>query len=144
SAPIERLLTVTRSRWLAEPGALTRDRWPHAAAVAIQCFLNEFVWTVTEEEARAVDALETRVSTALEAGNGPDEAAISDLLLLACYRPLWRLGIGGRLAAIPRRDWPESLADLMRLGLHDPLRERALEDRIASGAPIGDGVSKAV
>ena len=59
-----------------------------------------------------------------------DEERVSDLLLLACYRPLWRTGCAGRLAAIPPDGWPEAVRDVMRVCLHEPLREQALKEEI--------------
>lgn len=147
SAAIERLLTAERARWLARAGGSetfeppTRDA---AAAVATQCFLNEFVWAVTEEEERLVAELEERVVSACPPAGVPDDGFVADLLVLACYRPLWRVGCAEGLAAISSHAWPEAVRDVLRVCLHEPLREQALRERIVSGAAIRDGVSRAV
>ena len=84
SAPLEHLLTRSRAHWLAETTTIAQARWHAVGAVAIQCFLNEFVWVVTREEERAVDALEQRIVDACVSAISPDEALVSDLLVYAC------------------------------------------------------------
>ena len=57
---------------------------PLVFALAHQCFLNEYVWDVTEGEHALVRAIKARVGGAIEAG-APSSA---DLGILACYEPL--------------------------------------------------------
>jgi tetratricopeptide (TPR) repeat protein/SAM-dependent methyltransferase len=144
SAPLERLLTEQRARWLAGGDAVAPSRWEGVGAVALQCFLNEFVWMETPEETRLVTALEERIAAAGPPPGAPDEERISDLLMLACYRPLSRTGWVDALAAIPLDGWPEAVRDVMRVCLHEPLREQALKASVVSGAAIEDDVSRAV
>ena len=144
SAPLEHLLTRCRARWLAEAATIAQARRDAVGAVAIQCFLNEFVWAVTPEEERAVDVLGQRIDDACAAAISPDEALVSDLLVYACYRPLWRMACAARLGAEPAHVWPTMLGDVLRVCLHEPLCERDLRVRIASGSTIRDSVSKAV
>jgi 2-polyprenyl-3-methyl-5-hydroxy-6-metoxy-1,4-benzoquinol methylase len=113
-------------------------------AVAIQCFLNEFVWAVTSEEERAVEVLEQRIDEACAAAISPAEALVSDLLVYACYRPLWRMACAARLGAVPAEAWPGALGEVLRVSLHEPRGECQLRARIDSAATIRDGVSKAV
>jgi len=147
SAPLERLLTRCRAQWLArasETVTIAQSRWNAVGAVAIQCFLNEFVWAVTPEEARAADLLEQRIINACASAISHDEKLASDLLVYACFRPLWRIECAARLRAAPTDVWPPALRELLRVCLHEPLRERDLKADIASGAAIRDGVSRAV
>jgi tetratricopeptide (TPR) repeat protein/SAM-dependent methyltransferase len=144
SAHLERLLTRRRARWLVETAAPSQARWDAVGAVAIQCFLNEFVWAVTPEEERAVDILGQRIDDACATATPRDEALVSDLLVYACYRPLWRIACAARLGAEPAHVWPTMLGEVLRVCLHEPLREHDLRARIASGSAIRDGVSKAV
>jgi Tfp pilus assembly protein PilF/SAM-dependent methyltransferase len=147
SVPLERLLTRSRARWLAdenEHGTASAARLEAVASVAVQCFLNEFVWAVTAEEARAVDALERRIVDACASTVAPDEALARALALYACYRPLWRLPCASRLASIEREMWPAALGEALRVCLHEPLEERALEARIVSATATDDPVSTAV
>jgi SAM-dependent methyltransferase len=148
SAALEHLLTRCRARWLAEAATIAPGDWQArrdaVGAVAIQCFLNEFVWAVTSEEERAVDVLEQRIDEACAAAISPGEALVSDLLVYACYRPLWRMACAARLGAVPAEAWPGALGEVLRVSLHEPLGECELRARIASAATIRDGVSKAV
>jgi SAM-dependent methyltransferase/tetratricopeptide (TPR) repeat protein len=147
SADVERLLTAERARWLVRAGgseALESSTRGAVAAVAIQCFLNEYVWAVSEEEERLAAELEERVVAACRPAGVPGDELVSDLLVLACYRPLWRAGCAEDLAAVPAGAWPDAVRDLLRVCLHEPLKEQALRERIVSGAAIRDGVSKAV
>ncbi len=147
SAPLERLLTRCRARWLADSGpetTMAQSRWDGAGAVAIQCFLNEFVWAVTPEEEHAVAVLERHIIDVCSSAASPDQAIVPDLLVYACYRPLWRIACAARLRALPAEVWPRVLAEVLRVSLHEPLVERDLDARIATGAAIRDGVSKAV
>ncbi len=148
SAPLEHLLTRCRARWLAEAATIAPGDWQArrdaVGAAAVQCFLNEFVWAVTSEEETAVDVLEQRIDDACAAAISPDEALVSNLLVYACYRPLWRMACAARLRAAPAEVWPGALGDVLRVSLHEPLRERDLRVGIASGSTIRDGVSKAV
>lgn len=147
SASLERLLTAQRARWLARTGGselLESSLRVAVGAVAVQCFLNEFVWSVAEEEERLIATLEERLVAACPPAGVPGDALVSDMLVLACYRPLWRVGCAEDLAAVPPDAWPEGIEDLLRVCLHEPLREQALRQRIVSGAAIRDGVSKAV
>ena len=147
SAPLERLLTTHRARWLGDAAGSTgipQSRWNAAGSVAVQCFLNEFVWTVTPEEERAVDALEQRIGDACQPALKPDATLVSDLLVYACYRPLWLMPCAARLSAAPAQIWPTALGEVLRVSLDEPLRERDLQGGIATGAAIRDDVSRAV
>jgi tetratricopeptide (TPR) repeat protein/SAM-dependent methyltransferase len=147
SAPLERLLTRRRASWLAEAGdeaAIAQSRWGGIGAVAIQCFLNEFVWAVSEAEERAVVEIEKRIVTACSSTVSPDAGLVSDLLVYACFRPVWRIACAARLRAVPANRWPEPLAETLRVSLHEPMQEHDAKARIASGIAIRDRVSKAV
>jgi tetratricopeptide (TPR) repeat protein/2-polyprenyl-3-methyl-5-hydroxy-6-metoxy-1,4-benzoquinol methylase len=147
SAPLERLLTACRMHWLGDAAAsvmIPQSRWQEACAVAMQCFLNEFVWTVTPEEERAVDGLERRIVDACRPALTPDATLVSDLLVYACYRPLWRMSCAAELGTAPSEAWPAALAELLRACVHEPLRERALQADVVTGATIRDQVSRAV
>lgn len=145
SAPLERLLTGRRAEWLARVAdgeTLARTQWERAATVAVQCFLNEFVWRVTPEERQAIDGLEGRLDT--RRSSGADDAFVSGLLVYACYRPLRSMAGAEALAASSRDGWPEAVRDVLRICLEEPLHEQRLETLIPSDGPIDDAVSMAV
>jgi hypothetical protein len=151
SVSLERLLTRCRARWLArasEAVTLAQACRNFVGAVAIQCFLNDFAWAVTLEEESAADVLEQRIidayASAILAGEAPDQTLASDLLVYACYRPLWRIECAARLRAAPADVWPAALRDVMRVCLHEPLQECDSRPGIDSGTAIRGGVSRAV
>ena len=116
------------------------------AALAAQCFANEFAWPVKgEEEARLAGAAAERVEARL-AGDGPivPAAIAPDLLLVSLYRPLNRLAGAERLAEVPAEGWSAAVADLLRRSLHEPLEERSLARNLPALAPIRDTTSRAV
>ena len=152
SAPLEHLLTRCRARWLAAAATTApehgqeprRGHWQAVGAVAIQCFLNEFVWAVTPDEERNLDVIEQRIVEAGASAISPDAALVSHLLVYACYRPLWSTACAERLGAVPAEVWPAALGEVLRVSLHEPLGECELRARLSSAATIRDGVSKAV
>lgn len=147
SAPLERLLTQCRGRWLADAHdavEMKQSRRARIATVAIQCFLNEYVWAVGAEELQAVEALEQRVVESCASTVSADATLTTDLLVYACYRPLWRIACAARLRAVPAHAWPPELGEVLRVCLHEPLREHDTRARIISGTAPRDGVSKAV
>ena len=147
SAPVERLLTALRAEWLSrvsDANPLSPSTVEGAAAMAIQCFLNEHVWSVTAEETRAVEALESRMAAALSSAAAPDDDLVARLLVYACYRPLVHMPGADRLAAVADHAWPEPVRDVLRVCLQEPLRERALAAAIPTAGAIDDDVSHAV
>lgn len=146
-APLERLLTVCRSAWLEQVHAratLMPADLVHACAVALQCFLNEFVWAVTANEESMVDDIPERIVDSCIARSAPDAALASRLVVYACYRPLWRIDCADRLAETSADAWPPALREVIRVCLAEPLHERESAKRIVSTALPRDDVSRAV
>ncbi|HEY5701774.1 MAG TPA: class I SAM-dependent methyltransferase, partial [Gammaproteobacteria bacterium] len=73
-----------------------------------------------------------------------DEKLISKLLIYACYVPLWQSGFATRLNDVSADAWPSALRSLIRVCVHEPLRERHFRERLFSGRKIRDRVSSAV
>jgi tetratricopeptide (TPR) repeat protein/SAM-dependent methyltransferase len=147
SAPMEHLLTRCRTQWLADAAnsvAMAQSCWDGVAAVAIQCFFNEFVWAVSREEERSIADLEQRIVSACRSARSPEAALVSDLLVYACYRPLWRIADAAQLRALAVDGWPDALARVLRVSLHEPLWEQDAKAAIDSGVAIRDAVSRAV
>ena len=147
SVPLEALLTQCRARWLADAEAaamLAPSCRDGVAAVAVQCFLNEFVWAVTSEEERSIVVVERRIVDVCSSLSSANEALVSDVLVYACYRPLWRMPCAARLRTWPVDAWPVAARETLRVSLHEPLGERDLAAGMESGAAIRNPVSKAV
>lgn len=136
---LELFLTALRRRAMLEPGVLPDGL---VAALAQQCFNNEYVFVSDIDETTHLDALVRRV----EAVSDPDALAgmADDLLRVALYRPLAGLANADTLATVPPEAWPEKLRRLVRLTLHDTREEAALRDGFPALTPIDDTVSQAV
>ena len=123
---IEATLTARRRALLcAAPGAL-----PFACALAQHCFLNEYVFAVTEAEESAV----------AELAETSDLAPIA-LATLATYRPLHEVE---GTEQWPDREWPTPLKAVIQKQVTEPMEERPLLAKIPALAPIENSVSAAV
>jgi SAM-dependent methyltransferase len=143
SLQLERFLTCGRHALLeraAGPAPDPADARALAfqAALARQCFLNEFVFDCTADEQLAAAACRGRLLALLDKGD-----AVPPLLLLAvaAYSPLHLLPGAQRLLAAPQ---PDPVGEVLRQQLREPLQERALRARIERLTPISDGLSRAV
>ena len=144
SLPFERFLTGARHA-LLEAAASTGPAapsdlagLPFFAALAQQCFINEYVFADGEGERLTASDCRTRLLALLDAG-----AAIPPLLLLAvaAYFPLHLLPDSHRLLkAAPTGP----LAAVLRQQVVEPLEEQALRAGIPCLTSIGDDVSVAV
>lgn len=127
---LEQRLTALRRDFLRDAETGTVDL---RAALARQCFLNEYVFALDDGERDAADALAARVIEALATGT---EITPSDAATLACYRPL--------PPGLAARAWPPAIAALVTQQIDKPAREAALRDRIPRLTPVDDAVSRAV
>jgi Flp pilus assembly protein TadD/SAM-dependent methyltransferase len=112
----EREMTALRRELLASPSL------EMCCALAQQCFLNEYVWPETEEEAVLVSRLEASARTPLE------------LATLGMYRSL-----SGKEKP---RDGGEPFQRLWRRQAEEPAAERAL--RVPALGSVADEISRAV
>jgi Flp pilus assembly protein TadD/SAM-dependent methyltransferase len=146
SAPVrtvalEGVLTGARRKLLARatmPGADGSSLLGFAGALAQQCFINEYVFAVSEEEAAQARDLENTLAAALAAG-----ADISPLLLAAAatYSPLHALAQADRLL---QRSWPPAIEALITQQVREPLIEREIRHSIPALTTITDDVSRRV
>jgi tetratricopeptide (TPR) repeat protein/SAM-dependent methyltransferase len=104
---LERELTAARRALLLEGG----QAGDFAAALAQQCFLNEYVWSFAADEAAEVARLQQE----------PQAFSEAQWVLLACYLPLGGVSGAERLAA---KD--AGLAAILRQQRDEPVREKAL------------------
>jgi SAM-dependent methyltransferase/Flp pilus assembly protein TadD len=93
-------------------------------ALAQQCFINEYVFSVSDEEREAVEGLQQSIEGFLERG---EATPVEALVLLACYVPLHRLPAAGRLLD---RVWTGSVEQMLTQQVREPLAERQLATRI--------------
>ncbi|WP_431857295.1 tetratricopeptide repeat protein [Azospirillum sp.] len=141
---LERALTVLRRALLAEaagegPGLADRAPWDgFAAALARQCFLNEYAWAETAGEAQLAERLGRALHDALAAGQTLPAGRIA---VYACYRPLaaWE---GADAAA--ERSWPPAMAGLVEALIAEPRAQAAIARDIPRLTAVDDAVSTAV
>ena len=141
---LERFLTAVRcallgaaedpraSAELEQAGALR-----FCCALAAQCWINEYVFDVTDDESVRLTALAERVASALRAG---EAVAMLPLVLLASYRPLHAVITPEMLD----RQWPEPVAGIVRQQVREPLEERRLAASLPRLTEIDDEVSRRV
>jgi len=107
-------------------------------ALARQCFLNDYVFAVTPEEADKSEQARQAVIAELAAGGS---VAPLRLAALASYGSLGDLPIADLLL---QRDWPTPLAGVIAQQITEPRLERDIAEAIPRLTPIADAVSAAV
>jgi tetratricopeptide (TPR) repeat protein/SAM-dependent methyltransferase len=141
---MERLLTGAR-RHLLLGGAHATDAVMSAMSVlAQQCFNNEYVFSIAEDEAARLGAVRADLESRGDWISAPGVDVQCTLLLLGMYEPLGRLPMAARLAEIPVAAWHESLRPMVQRSLLDRLEEAALEAAIPVVGAVENPVSRAV
>lgn len=107
-------------------------------AVAKQCFINEYVYLESDEEAILVAELKSRVE--LELAEKAPVAALP-LIVLSAYLPLYTLSDPEALLQI---SWPPFVDELITQQIREPLQERYLAQRIPRLTNIEGAVSTLV
>jgi Flp pilus assembly protein TadD/2-polyprenyl-3-methyl-5-hydroxy-6-metoxy-1,4-benzoquinol methylase len=139
SAPItdialERFLTMLRGAMMRElacdPYASAQAQ-VFAAALAQQCFINDYVFLPGEDELAAARAAEEQA----------DIATPMQLLLVAAYFPLHGLANAERLL---ERSWPAPVEAVLTQQVREPLRELRLRADIPRLTGIENPVSRLV
>lgn len=105
------------------------------AAIARQCFINEYVFSRSAEEERHSTALKELLERKVMDGQ---EIPPALLATVGAYFPLHSLPVATALAA---RSWPQSVAELVRQQVREPAEEA--DDRLSIPAltPVDDAVS---
>ena len=107
-------------------------------ALAQQCFINEYVFAVAEDEARRADALRQRVEAAVLAGTPPQAMLVA---LAASYFGLAKIADSDKLLD---HAWPAPLARVLVQQLREPAAEKRIAPEIRSLTEIDDAVSRQV
>jgi 2-polyprenyl-3-methyl-5-hydroxy-6-metoxy-1,4-benzoquinol methylase len=144
SVRVERFLTCARRALLEiaaheeAPLAAEMAALRFFAALARQCFTNEYVFECAGEEPHAAAECRTRLVALLDAG-----AAVPPFVMLAvaAYFPLHELPEPQRLLAASA---PGPLNEVLRQQVREPLEEQVLRAGIESLTSIAAGVSAAV
>ena len=102
---------------------------PFLVSLAMHCFLTEYAFLVTDDEAAALAGLEAAIAAA---GPAPPAAALA---LAACYRSL---------DTLPGAPWPGLVVpDTLRPLWRQQIEEPALERRLAAAIPSLTAISPA-
>lgn len=127
------LLTLATSSVTSTPSDVGSLRFH--AALAQQCFINEYVFPLTSDESDRADALRIAASSLIDS----DQQIPATLLLaVAAYYPLGSLPGANRLLDW---EWPESVQAVLKQQISDPLSELGLDATIPRLTDIDDGVS---
>ncbi|GEM_PF-110492 len=139
---LERALTRLRRLLmlaLTGPGLPDRPSWRAlCAAIAEQCFLNEYVFAETDGEFQVLAVLVRAAEAALASGDQPPAVLVA---LLGAYRPLYRWERADALLALA---WPDEIARLLERQVAEPLAEAALQTELPALTPISHPVSVGV
>jgi tetratricopeptide (TPR) repeat protein/SAM-dependent methyltransferase len=138
---LERFLTNVRYAMLttsAADGAQDEAVLGFYCAVARQCFVNEYVFSMTEIEADEAQQLRVSLEKALAAGD-PYPALWP--VVVGAYFPLHNLA---KAQALLERSWPQSVDALLVQQLKEPAEERRIAPTIPVLTGIDDEVSRLV
>ena len=113
------------------------------AALALQCFANEYLYESSDEEEARVASLAAMFAEPLSAAD-VGASSCTELLRVAMYRPLWRMKFAWGLAKEDHSTLGSDLAQVVKRTLIEPLRERRLAASIPSAGPVSDPVSRRV
>jgi len=139
---LEVLLGYARSELLRlageqgkDNGEIDGDIVAFSCALARQCFINEYAYGQAGAESELASVLRDQLLRDLASG-----AAIAPLTLavVAAYFPLHAMPTAETLLS---RDWPATVAGLLRVQLREPLEEADERAAIAALAPIKNSVS---
>ena len=132
---LERLLTAAR-RHLLRAGPQADAVLDFHAALARQCFINEYVFFHDEEELAQASGLRDGLVAALEQG---DPVPPSWIAAVASYFPLASVA-----RHLTQREWPQSVAALLVQQIQEPQEEKDLQKSIPRLTEIADSVSRQV
>jgi SAM-dependent methyltransferase len=141
---LERLLTSFRLEFLraaadgTQAGGLADEILEFCGVLAKQCFINEYIFATTPEEAEQAQRLAQMLVDALAR-----DSEVSPLLpsAVAMYFPLHSLP---NSQALLERAWPAALADLLRQQVREPREEAQYRELIPRLTAIDDDVSMQV
>ncbi len=145
-AKLERFLTLARKHLIlrGEEALESPSVFRLATSIAAQCFINEFVFSVSIEESQAAARLRARVEQGLGELSTPDDAFRIRCALLAMAQPLLDIEGGAGLGRWGSDAWGEVLWPLIEGTVCEPLEERTIATDVGSIGDAGDGASMVV
>jgi SAM-dependent methyltransferase len=131
---LEAALMVARRELLARTLAGEETPTEFHAALARQCFLNEYVFAASDDEMRDEARLRAAVTAALEKSETVTPAQVASL---ASYVPLAD-------ARLLERTWPTATEAILIQQLREPAEEKRLAAALRRLTPVTGDVSRAV
>jgi tetratricopeptide (TPR) repeat protein/SAM-dependent methyltransferase len=147
SFKLEMLLTLARKSFLQLAVQSNRayfeipETQDFLFALARQCFLNEYVYSQSEEE---IDWLAELESKAAKPERLTHVDCLTELLLLGSYKPLYTLDCVRRLLPKAKKNADDRLDTLIRYQIEEPRQERKISRRIPCLIPVTRAESLAV
>jgi len=137
---IERMLTVVRRTMLKETlvGKGDDKDLAFSAALALQCFTNEYIYSETDEEKAAVEQLHQQIAALVEKEHDIHPSLVT---ALGAYRPLYGLPWARDVCD---REWAGDIKQVIKRQLSEPLEEQSLRSQFPQLTAIQDGVSQSV
>ncbi len=109
-----------------------------ACALAIQCFLNEYLYDESAAETKLLQPLLKK------ADKQPGDLKPLEIAVLGAYRPLLECAIGLSDIQLGEGTMDASMASLLRVQIAEPLREREIMAQLPRLTDIDDAVSTRV
>jgi tetratricopeptide (TPR) repeat protein len=136
---IEHLLTTIRKLCLLNIDIFVNekdfDSEHFLSSLALQCFTNEYVYMVTNEEYIALEKLKQSITDTFAKGMTPN---IKSIVVLASYEPLYSF------PWIDKIIFPSELSEIQVRQVKEPKYEKVLRKKILSLQNITDNVSSKV
>ena len=137
---IERMLTFLRRSMIWETMAGKKDErsLPFSAALALQCFTNEYIYPETDHESVAIEQLQQRIATLVRTKRDVPSFLI---VTLGTYRPLYKFPWAQELS---ERKWTGIVKKVVERQILEPSEEQSLLPTIPCLTAINDLISQSV
>lgn len=142
---LELILTrIRRSLLLDSLNLAPLSKQRLSSAMLCQCFYNEYVFVMDDEEKKRLEELEILIKEHLDTSLPPAAALEHNLLLYGMYFPLYTLPYSHALADVPLDSWAPDFQPVLQLTLLDYFEEEEIKKSIESIGEITDTTSKKV
>ncbi|KZB61563.1 hypothetical protein AUP42_06285 [Thalassospira lucentensis] len=132
---IENILTRSRKELLASRNLLSDEILPFASSLALQCFNNEYVYFVSEEEKQEITKLKYEISQQFNKDLLPNP---TDIAILGSYIPLYDLNWPENVL---KAQCPKEILSLLNIQIYDYFEETRIRASIGRLTNISAGVS---
>ena len=137
---LEWMLTFLRQAMLQETMAGKTDErsLPFSSALALHCFVNEYIFQETKEETAAVEQLLQQIATLVDEGQDIPPSLVATV---AAYRPLYEFAWAQELC---EHEWIDNIKEVITRQISEPQEEQSLRSQIPQLTSIKNAVSESV